>query len=137
MEISYCCNFSTVFLKSVLCKVLCCESSSIDGRIVYHTEKRAPNVLCIQGNYNKFKLCLWYSTFPLLVRCQAFPLIRDQSEGRPWSRQSRSKLLRLGDTEPSLATFTGTVLGLIIPSCASSPSPAGLRVPVSSASTPH
>lgn len=33
--------------------------------------------------------------------------------------------------------FMETVLGLIIPSCASSPSPAGLRVPVSSAKTPQ
>lgn len=36
-----------------------------------------------------------------------------------------------------LVPFMETVLGLIIPSCASSPSPAGLCVPVSSASTPH
>lgn len=56
-----------------------------------------------------------------------------------WWRQSQSKLLSLGDAGPGWlhGPFMETVLGLIIPSCASSPSPAGLRVPVSSANTPH
>lgn len=51
----------------------------------------------------------------------------------------RSRLLRLGRIRPAWlpGPFTETVLGLIIPSCASSPSPAGLRVPASSAKTPQ
>lgn len=46
--------------------------------------------------------------------------------------------LSVGGWTPSQSgPFMETVLSLIIPSCASSPSPAGLCAPVSSASTPH
>lgn len=53
-----------------------------------------------------------------------FPLIWEHSEGKLWCSQSQSKLLRLGDTRPAwlFGPFMETVLGLIIPSCASSPS---------------
>lgn len=84
---------------------------------------------------------LYRHFFPLLRRCQAaFTVITEHSQRRFCSTFSpQTRLLCLGCTRPARlpGPFMETVLGLIIPSCASSPSPAGLRVPVSSAKTPQ
>lgn len=71
--------------------------------------------------------------------CAFFPSDAGNTAEGNWCSRYRSKPLCLEDTGPAWipGPFMETVLGLIIPSCASSPSPAGLCVPVSSESTPH
>lgn len=81
-------------------------------------------------------------TFPLLSRCQicAFSLWCENTVMETVAQSVPVQApLCLGDTRPARppVPFMETVLGLIITSCASSPSPAGLCVPVSSASSTH
>lgn len=87
-------------------------------------------------------LGIYPDTFPPPSRCRIcafFPSdAGNTAEGNCCSRY-QSKPLCLEDTGPAWlpGPFMETVLGLIIPSCASSPSPAGLCVLVSSESAPH
>lgn len=104
----------------------------------------APQSIVYFRGITPVKLCLWLfiqTFFPLLRRCQAaFTVITEHSQSRFCSTFGpQTRLLCLGCTRPAWlpGPFMETVLGLIIPSCASSPSPAGLRVPVSSAKTPQ
>lgn len=95
---------------------------------------------------NKVKLCLWVfiqTCFHRRVTVGFVPFFSPSDAGNTaegnWCGRYQSKPLCLEDTGPAWlpGPFMETVLGLIIPSCASSPSPAGLCVPVSSESAPH
>lgn len=101
------------------------------------------------GINGKVKLFLWVfiqAHFPPLSRCRIaalfVPLSLPSDAGTQWkaSRRRRSQLQApvSGGQRSSrpVGPSLETVLGLIIPSCASSPSPAGLCVPVSSATAP-
>lgn len=98
---------------------------------------------CLFREITTVKLCLWLFTQTYFHCWDAVRLSLLWSEntvkGDCSAVSPRSRLLCLGCIRPARlpGPFTETVLGLIIPSCASSPSPAGLRVPVSSAKTPQ
>lgn len=104
--------------------------------------ERHHKVLFISRYYNSqaVSLAIYTDIFPLLRCCQAaFTVIREHSQMRLQCSRSQIQAALLGCIRPTRlpGPFMETVLGLIIPSCASSPSPAGLCVPVSSAKTPE